>query len=522
MITLTTDRPFQDAVETMAGKTPVGSPLTSAEWDLLPGEVKLRLMFSSTVEDERILAEMQARLQDRVNLEKRDGRTVDRVTFIDEMHRILRESGYKRPDGVRKGSLQDLKSARRLGLVWDMNLAQAQGYSRWKAGMDPDVLLMVPCRELIRVLARVEHRDWPRIWEMAGGEFYGGYGSNPDYPNSKGRMMARADDEIWVRISRFGVPWEPFDWGSGMGTRNVRRKLAEQLGVIQPGERVTPLDTPFNDGVKASLATVPQSARQRILDALAGDVEILDDEVRIIPPERIEAMGGGEKRRLDLPFDGVKQPAPKPDGKSLLEVVTVKGSKPVHEAVRRAIALADAVHGDGVLPPVEFTIRKPVFRPGAAGLYAGVPSPDQTPTLLVSPAAINPEMSALHEMGHFLDNLGLHTPTPSRVYASQGQPELRDLMRELRFSTAAGRLAAMVQPGSYYLRPQELFARAYAQFIAEQSGDEMLKAFIAEIRAGQHVAADLPAKSQWSWADFNSISRAMRALFNRAGWKSGQ
>lgn len=283
MIGIATDRPLQEAVEQIANRMPVGSAMTSREWELELVEIRLRSLFSATVEDERILAEMKVRLQARIELAKRDGRTMDRGVFIDEMRQIIKDSGYKRGEDVKRGSLQDLKSTRRLGLIWDMNLAQAQGYARWKADMTEDGLDNEPCYELIRVMNRMEIRDWPRIWQEHGGQFFDGLGSNDDYPSAPGRMIALKTDPIWTRISRFGVPWPPFDWGSGMGLRGIDRDEADAFGITGPEDVFQPLELPFNESARASVKDVPEHGRARILEKLAGDVEIVEDEVRILP-----------------------------------------------------------------------------------------------------------------------------------------------------------------------------------------------------------------------------------------------
>lgn len=279
---IATDRPLQDAVEQVSRKTPVGSVLSSREWELVPAEIRMRAMFSARVENERLLAEIKDRLQARIELAQRDGRTVDRGVFIEEMREELRKVGYKRGDAKRE-SLQDLKSTRRLGLIWDMNIAQAQGYARWKADMTPEGLENEPCYELIRVMERMERRDWPTIWSQAGGEFFGEQGSNDDYPFSAGRMIAAKNDPIWTRISRFNTPWPPFDWGSGMGLRGIDRDEAESLGVLGPDDEVTPLEMPFNKRTKASLENIPADGIRRILKALDGEVAIIDGDLHLLP-----------------------------------------------------------------------------------------------------------------------------------------------------------------------------------------------------------------------------------------------
>lgn len=280
---IATDRPLQRAVEQITRKTPVGSSMSSAEWELVAADVRFRAMFSARVEDERLLAEMQERLQARIELAKREGRTMDRGVFMEEMRQILRENGYQRPQGVKRGSLQDLRSHRRLGLIWDMNLAQAQGYARWQADMTVEGLENEPCYELIRVMERMEHRDWPAIWRMAGGQFFDGPGSNDDYPLSEGRMIALKTDPIWRTISRFNTPWPPFEWGSGMGLRGVGRSESDAFGITLPNQVFTPLRVPFNDQLEASVAGIPEAGRSRLLEQFQGEVALAGDKLQVLP-----------------------------------------------------------------------------------------------------------------------------------------------------------------------------------------------------------------------------------------------
>ncbi len=69
-------------------------------------------------------------------------------------------------------------------------------------------------------------------------------------------MVALKSDPVWTKISRFGHPYPPFDWGSGMGVEDVSREDAIALGVIKE-DYSPPPSSPlkaFNDGLEASLA----------------------------------------------------------------------------------------------------------------------------------------------------------------------------------------------------------------------------------------------------------------------------
>ena len=138
--------------------------------------------------------------------------------------------------GKSNGGSQPAKSGRATGCYkpsgntgnknTDDNLKM--GYRQFLSENDPDLLDLWPCQELIPVEAQKEVLNWPECWVQAGGKLYAG------------RMIARKDSAVWTSLSRFNLPYPPFDHNSGMGVRDVRRKEAEQLGVIKRSDVVKP------------------------------------------------------------------------------------------------------------------------------------------------------------------------------------------------------------------------------------------------------------------------------------------
>ena len=45
-------------------------------------------------------------------------------------------------------------------------------------------------------------------------------------------MIALKNDPVWTALSRFGRPWPPFDYDSGMGIADIDRETAETLGLL--------------------------------------------------------------------------------------------------------------------------------------------------------------------------------------------------------------------------------------------------------------------------------------------------
>lgn len=529
MITLSTSTPLKEAAAAMGRRSPVGSVLSSAEWEGVAPEIRERAFFMARVESEKILHAARRRIAQRINMERDraedGGRVMERSRFIVEMQALLDEMGY-RPDPDHAGGLRDFSSHRRLRLVWDMNLAMAHGHAQWKGGQDEVALKTRPAQELIRVMPRREMRNWPKIWEVSGGKFYGKPG--PDYPLAAGRMIALKTDPIWRAISRFETPWAPFDWGSGMGLRPVRRREALELGVVKPGDPPQkPLGTPFNEGARASVKGLPAASRRAIEEDLAGDVEMVGDEMRMIPPPSFDASGGtggsnrGRKRGLD--FDDVDHPVAAHEPVPLEMRVSVSRSRRYEaeeEAVRSALELAGTVHDDGVIPAVVAQVRLPLLLPKAGGVYRPSGGPERLPLLRINPNATDPKLAMLHELGHLLDNHGLHRASGQRLYASEGQPELKPLMRALVDSSAYRRLVERETATGeiYWTRPRELFARSYAQWIAAETGDADLEASILAVRRREREDVSLWKESQWTRMDFQGIKKEFRRLFTKKGW----
>lgn len=269
------------AIAKMKAKAVVGSVLNTKEWADVPLALRDAAFFSSEIEKLRFLQRAQDRIKTALEMARREGLGKDggpgafqtREKFIAELQKIAREEGLDpRNDPARAdraGTIQDPTSYRRLKLIWDQQIQTAQEFARWKAEQDPDVLDAYPAQEFIRVESRVAPRtDWAARWSEAGGD------------NFDGRMIALKNDPVWMKLSRFGTPYPPFDFGSGMGLRDVSREEAEALGLIKPGQRPEPAERGFNDTLEASVADLNPEYR-KLLGATFGDaIDITGDVVK--------------------------------------------------------------------------------------------------------------------------------------------------------------------------------------------------------------------------------------------------
>ncbi|MGF1484748.1 MAG: hypothetical protein ACFBZ8_10340, partial [Opitutales bacterium] len=287
---------WPEAVDRIAGKTPVGARLNSAEWARVPLAIRERAIWSATLEEARAVQGLKDDLQLLLSGQTADGRTVDRSRIVERMRARL---GAMPGD---TGELTDLTSFKRLELIIDFQVQDAYGYARWRQDLaDPDVLDALPAYRFTRIEARDEERqDWPQRW---AGAFHQVQGRGA----VMGDWVALKTSPIWARLSRFGRPWPPFDYGSGMGLEEVDRFEAEALGLLREGE---PVDGPqgirdFNDEVEASLNGLDTETRGWLEDALGPLGRIEGDRVQLPAPEPAPSPTR-RRRRNNKPLDNTR------------------------------------------------------------------------------------------------------------------------------------------------------------------------------------------------------------------------
>ncbi len=84
---------------------------------------------------------------------------------------------------------------------------------------DISVRLGFPALELLPFGKQKFVRDWPAVWQAAGGNIY------------NGKMIARHDDPVWLAISDFGFPFPPFSFDTMMWVQSVNYEECKKLEV---------------------------------------------------------------------------------------------------------------------------------------------------------------------------------------------------------------------------------------------------------------------------------------------------
>lgn len=250
------------AVSRFDSRRATPSSRTSAEWERVAPALREKCFFSARVNDAEVLGKMRELLAEAIDSSKQDSSKaiVSQDKFISEMKDFLRSRGYT----MGGSKLTDITSRRRLGLIYDMNIKEAREYARYVRGQDADALDMYPAQEFLRVESRrVPREDWPVRWRAAGGKI------------RNGRMVALKSDPVWTNLSRFGRPYPPFDYGSGMGVEDIDREEAVKLGLLpadEPADEIPDFDVTLE--AEASLERIPK--------------DMLEEIVRETPNARIE------------------------------------------------------------------------------------------------------------------------------------------------------------------------------------------------------------------------------------------
>ena len=136
---------------------------------------------------------------------------------------LLEEAGYQAENPEDWGDMKDGTARQKLILETNVNKAAGYAYHESMQGS-----LAYPAQRLVRMGHRKQPRDWQARWMQA-------YSSLPPEEQAKANpteMVALLDCKIWEAISRWGDPYPPFDYGSGMDVDAVDYDTAAQMGLV--------------------------------------------------------------------------------------------------------------------------------------------------------------------------------------------------------------------------------------------------------------------------------------------------
>lgn len=242
-------------------RTSVPSELRTREWDAVNVWIRERAFFmagvswAETLEVFRESGEAVARGE------------LSRAEARQRIARHLDASGYEPLPG-QEGTIKDLRTLRRQNIALETNVAQVNGYARWTR--QQQALRGYPAVRFVR-LRKVEapRKDWPERFATAVRQTTSAGANIPE-------MAALVNHPCWTRLSRFGTPYAPFDFGSGMGLEAVSRDEADALGLL-PGEDAAPehaaMLAPQNRGLNETLEATPAVRSDRVRKALSDALQ---------------------------------------------------------------------------------------------------------------------------------------------------------------------------------------------------------------------------------------------------------
>ena len=189
--------------------------------------------------------------------------------------------------------------------------------------------------------------------------------------------------------------------------------------------------------------------------------------------------------------------------------LTIPETHPDHAALVATLTVIDSVHDDGrlsAIPLIHSTAGRTV------GLFEWSKRTGKALRITISSQGPYPELTLIHEIGHWIYQEALSKADARRIAAMLDKTAAA---KALRYSIRTGRS----KPGGRrdliglddfreMLQPEEMFSRAYTQWIARRSAHERLLAQIT------HSNADFHELRNFSDADFLQIDKALSEAFD--------
>ena len=230
----------------------------------------------------------------------------------------------------------------------------------------------------------------------------------------------------------------------------------------------------------------------------------IDNKAASLPPVLRDAFkGGGDNLKNLLPH--------------LSNALRLPKSGLAKNAVNMVLSEIDKLHSASELPEISVKNSSSYKFQGRYVYHVG----GKPIEIVISKASVNPELTAAHEIGHFIDHQALWD---IGSYASVKSPRLAKWREAIDASVATNNLKSVLKnhsdyrvrnKASYYLSSYEQWARSYAQWVAIRSNNAIMIEQVKKIIAQDHPAYRV---SQWDDADFEPIAAAIDEIFTNLGW----
>lgn len=207
--------------------------------------------------------------------------------------------------------------------------------------------------------------------------------------------------------------------------------------------------------------------------------------------------------KYDAVLNGETEPTPESMKTPVSKGIT--STDKYKEQVKIALNAIDKVHGDGTLPGAKVR-GSSNLKANQSGSYAWWNN-----DINISVYTEHPSFTLLHEVGHYIDHHGLKKTSDFMGDAASDNPspKMEVLINTIK-STDTFKMGEELYGSGYYTKNTELFARAYAQYIASKTGDAVL--------LNQLSMASRSVWYYWPQNEFRPISKAFDDLFEEEGW----
>jgi hypothetical protein len=536
---------FLQAIENLSRRKVTPSWFRWREWSAMAPAIRNRSFFSATVTSARVLNKMRNMLLDwqadatEEIVDVNTGQTVTAyketglAKFRERSAEFLIQEGLATPADYKDTKITNVISNARLQLIYNTNLEQASTFAQWQGRMrNEDWLNLNPAARFVR-------RPGARIKRQRHVEAEGDVRRWDDY--AYWQFQNAAD------IGGFDVPWGPFGFNSYMIQEPVKRAEAERRKLVRKGERVkapnvaqfgVDLGKQFNAGVDANIddltPELANEARQTITDRLGPQAIGRDGKPTLDALRQalsgnykpIEAPQSPATKPLPVPRKrATKKPEPEtgetvPEGSKVADKIVfgriIGKEKEVRKKWDKVAETIDSIHGDGPLPPA------PVIHQESRGSVNGQYRRFDNEITTFKEEAI--PMTLTHEIGHWIDYRGFRNIPGAeppmkgdKVFASYS-PLFKNFIKIAKNSSKIKEIKTdylTAKSKRYLTSNHEIFARAYAQYIATKSKNpEMLE----NLKNRQTGVKGNIYPDQWDDDDFVPLYNEIETIFKQIGW----
>jgi hypothetical protein len=213
---------------------------------------------------------------------------------------------------------------------------------------------------------------------------------------------------------------------------------------------------------------------------------------------------------------------------------TIKGvGSDVKAAFVEALADIDAIHTDGLLPEIESVSSNSNSVDGFFRYKTA--DPMDGPEISVSERSDSKDLTAAHEIGHAIDVVGvgqgktvvdsnqefkawrkaINDSNPIKFLKSLLTKTSLTLEYEGRSITVDLSRKEIKKHIRYLLKPEEIWARSYSQFVASRSSRPIMK---KQLQKEMESLEGFVFKTQWPDSEFAPIDAAIEEAFRSLGW----